>query len=275
MGNNGELTAKKLQPDGDAFLIAFSWQPGTKTFAELLENAGRIPLPPYLNRDSTENDAQTYQTVYAQYDGSVAAPTAGLHFTPRVFQSLLSKQISHEYLTLHVGAGTFKPVGKEGIAAHAMHTEQVLVTRQLIGRLINNIGNTIAVGTTSVRTLESLFVFGVKLAQNPDAKFSIQQYDPYRPDFNGDMEPVRALRQVLNLMNRNNMDVLSGDTSLMIMPGYRFKIVNGMITNFHQPRSTLMLLIAAWLGDRWLKVYNYALNNDFRFLSYGDSCLFL
>lgn len=275
MNENGMVSAKKLQKDGDSFLIEFSWQPETKTFAEVLESAGRIPLPPYLNRESIENDAKTYQTVYAHYDGSVAAPTAGLHFTERVFRSLLPKKISHAYLTLHVGAGTFKPVGQEGIAAHDMHTEQMLVSRQLIEKLIINAGKTIAVGTTCIRTLESLYIFGAKLQENPVERFSIQQYDPYQRDFNGHIEPKQALENILQLMDRNRQDVISGDTALMIMPGYRFRIVNGMITNFHQPRSTLILLIAAWLGEHWRNVYNHALAHDFRFLSYGDSCLFL
>jgi len=269
------LFAKKIQKDGDAFLIQFSWQPPETTFSEILESAGKIPLPPYLNRESIDRDAQTYQTVYAHFDGSVAAPTAGLHFTERVFERMAEKQISFEYLTLHVGAGTFKPIGEQGIAAHAMHTEQVLVSRRLIEKLIDYSGKTIAVGTTSVRTLESLYIYGVKLASNPEAPLAIKQYDSYHQSFDYNIPVEKALHNILDLMDKNRQDVISGSTSLMIAPGYNFKIVNGMITNFHQPRSTLLLLISAWLGDRWRNVYEYAFNNDFRFLSYGDSCLFL
>jgi S-adenosylmethionine:tRNA ribosyltransferase-isomerase len=269
------LFAEKIKKEGDTFLIEFSWKPAEKTFSEMLDSAGKIPLPPYLNRESIDRDVHTYQTVYAQYDGSVAAPTAGLHFTDRVFDSFAEKMITTDYLTLHVGAGTFKPVGKDGIAAHAMHTEKMLVSRKMIEKLIANHGKIIAVGTTGVRTLESLYIFGVKLKNDPLASFSIRQFDPYENDFDGKIDLQDAMGNILTLMDKTRLDVISGSTGLMIMPGYKFKVVNGMITNFHQPRSTLLLLISAWLGDHWRNVYHYALKNDFRFLSYGDSCLFL
>ncbi len=274
-GSTVTLRAEKRERTGDAWLLKFSWQPATLTFAEVLESYGRVPLPPYLHREDVESDKQRYQTVYAHYDGSVAAPTAGLHFTPRVFDSLEQKHISRDFVTLHVGAGTFKPVGREGISHHTMHTEQVLVSAGLIERLIQNTGHIIAVGTTSVRTLESLYWYGVKLGHDPQAAFHTLQFDPYRDNNNALPSAEEALRNILAHMQRHRLEYLPGSTQLMIVPGYQYRIINGMVTNFHQPRSTLLLLIAAWLGDRWKEIYDYALAHDFRFLSYGDSCLFL
>lgn len=267
------LKAEKLERTSGGFLVKFTWNPHL-TFAEVLEAAGKIPLPPYLHREAVERDSETYQTVYARYDGSVAAPTAGLHFTERVFAFLAKKNIRIANLTLHVGAGTFKPVGQEGLQHHEMHTEQVLVKRKLLQDLLDNSGKTIAVGTTSVRTLESLYWYGVKLSNDPDAEFHIHQFDPYQ-NAGSDLSTEAAISRVIDFMQRNKLETLSGATQLMIVPGYRFRIISGMITNFHQPRSTLLLLISAWLGDEWKKVYDYALGRDFRFLSYGDSCLFL
>ncbi len=273
LGSDAKLKAEKLERTTGGFLVRFIWNPQL-TFAEVLEAAGKIPLPPYLHREAVERDSQTYQTVYARYDGSVAAPTAGLHFTERVFYSLKNKNIQTANLTLHVGAGTFKPVGQEGLANHEMHTEQVLVSRTLLEELLDYQGKVIAVGTTSVRTLESLYWFGVKLENNPDAAFHIQQFDPYLNE-NENLPAEKAIQNFLAYLNRNNLETISGFTQLMIAPGYTFRMIKGMITNFHQPRSTLLLLISAWLGDDWKKVYDYAMQNDFRFLSYGDSCLFL
>ncbi|MDD2631981.1 MAG: S-adenosylmethionine:tRNA ribosyltransferase-isomerase [Bacteroidales bacterium] len=267
------LEAEKQGRDGDAFLILLKWQPQALTFSEVLELAGQVPLPPYLNREAVNSDANTYQTVYAQHNGSVAAPTAGLHFTDAVFEQLIAKNIATSHLTLHVGAGTFKPVGQEGIARHQMHTEQLVISRQLIETLLSQNGKTIAVGTTSVRTLESLYWYGVQLIHNPDAPFYVSQYDPYQ---NLPEVPVsQSLTAIADAMDRRQSPLLPGATQLLIVPGYRFNIINGMITNFHQPRSTLLLLIAAWLGPKWKEVYEYALSHQFRFLSYGDSCLFL
>jgi len=274
-GINLSIKAEKIENAGEAFLIRLTWEPKTLSFSELLEIAGKIPLPPYLNREAVELDQTRYQTVYAHYDGSVAAPTAGLHFTGLVFDALELKRISHDHLTLHVGAGTFKPVGKEGIANHEMHSEQLLIKRSTIHNLITNAGSIIAVGTTSVRTLESLYWFGVKLKLNPDAIFEIGQTDPYLAEYQTELPSGEALTEVVAFMKQNNLEYLSGSTRLMIIPGYRFRIIRGMITNFHQPGSTLLLLIAAWLGESWKEIYDYALKNDFRFLSYGDSCLFL
>lgn len=267
------LEAEKQGREGDAFLILLKWQPQALTFSQVLELAGQVPLPPYLNREAVSSDAQTYQTVYAQHNGSVAAPTAGLHFTNAVFEQLTAKNITTSHLTLHVGAGTFKPVGQEGIARHQMHTEQIVIARQLIETLLSQNGKTIAVGTTSVRTLESLYWYGMHLIHNPDATFYVSQYDPYQnlPE----VSALQSLTAILDAMDRRQSPMLSGTTQLLIAPGYRFKIINGMITNFHQPRSTLLLLIAAWLGPKWKEIYEYALNHQFRFLSYGDSCLFL
>ncbi|HZK09250.1 MAG TPA: S-adenosylmethionine:tRNA ribosyltransferase-isomerase [Bacteroidales bacterium] len=267
------LEAEKQGRDGDAFLILLKWQPEELTFSEVLDLAGQVPLPPYLNREAVSSDAQTYQTVYAQHDGSVAAPTAGLHFTEAVFEQLAAKNIATSHLTLHVGAGTFKPVGQEGIARHQMHTEQLIISRQLIETVLSQNGKIIAVGTTSVRTLESLYWHGVQLIHNPEAPFYVSQYDPYQ-NF-PEVSVLQALTAIADAMDRRQSPLLSGTTQLLIAPGYRFKIIDGMITNFHQPRSTLLLLIAAWLGIKWEEIYQYALDHEFRFLSYGDSCLFL
>ena len=270
-----ELSAEIVERSGEAFLIQFNWQPQDLTFAEILEQAGKIPLPPYLHREAVESDKIRYQTVYAINDGSVAAPTAGLHFTDEVFKSLQQKNINFDYLTLHVGAGTFKPVGEDGLENHEMHTEQVLINRHLIKKLVENLGKVIAVGTTSVRTLESLYWFGVKLESDKTAIFKINQFDPYGEMSAIDLPVEKALQNVLDHLTESRTEHVSGSTQLMIMPGYKYRMINGMVTNFHQPRSTLLLLIAAWLGDEWKEIYDYALDNDFRFLSYGDSCLFL
>lgn len=267
------LTIENIQKSGDAYDLKFNWQPAEMTFAEVLENAGKIPLPPYLNRNAVESDNDQYQTVYAQYDGSVAAPTAGLHFTSELFQTLETKNIIAEYLTLHVGAGTFKPVGREGVSAHNMHSEQVIVTKRMIEKLIKFQGNIVAVGTTSVRTLESLYWFGLKLEENQHAPFLIRQFDPY--EMEGKLPVERALKNILNHMESAGLEHLAGSTQLMIAPGYEYRMIIGMVTNFHQPRSTLLLLISAWLGPKWKEIYDFALENDFRFLSFGDACLFL
>ena len=269
------LKVEMLSHEGDSFILKFAWQPEILTFAEVLEVAGKVPLPPYLHREANPSDALTYQTVYARYEGSVAAPTAGLHFTPGIFQTLKNRQISHDYVTLHVGAGTFKPVGDEGLEKHEMHTEQIVVNKQTIEKLIENQGKILAVGTTSVRTLESLFWYGVKLEKEPDAGFLIHQFDPYHAEFAGEISTEKALQNIIKMMNARGICQIHGFTQLMIVPGYKYRLISGMVTNFHQPQSTLLLLIAAWLGDSWKDIYNYALNHEFRFLSYGDACLFV
>ncbi|HPE33234.1 MAG TPA: S-adenosylmethionine:tRNA ribosyltransferase-isomerase [Bacteroidales bacterium] len=268
------LRSLKIGRVDDAFEIKFSWEPEELSFAEVLEAAGKIPLPPYLNRGAVDSDYEQYQTVFALHEGSVAAPTAGLHFTPRLLERLNQRSIFTDYLTLHVGAGTFKPVGREGLKAHNMHIEQISISRHLIENLLKHSGNVIAVGTTSVRALESLYWYGVKLEYNKDAVFKTEQFDPYLLD-QPKLTLNQAFQNVLKRMHQSASDILTGSTQLMIVPGYDYKVINGMITNFHQPRSTLLLLIAAWLGDKWKEIYDFALKNNFRFLSYGDACLFL
>ena len=268
------LTATRHETVGNAWLVDFQWT-GGMSFAEVIEAAGVIPLPPYLGREAEASDAERYQTVYAHYDGSVAAPTAGLHFTPAVFDALQDKGIATEYITLHVGAGTFKPVSSDTIGEHEMHVEKVQVTAENLRHVISHVGRPlIAVGTTSVRTLESLYWFGVQLHRHPDLPaMHIDQWDPYTLD--GSLSCVDAYANVLRWMERHDTDRLDGETQLMIAPGYRYHVVDGLVTNFHQPKSTLLLLVSALIGDRWRDCYRFALDHGFRFLSYGDSCLFL
>ena len=265
------LTATRREAVGNAWLVDFDWT-GGMSFAEVIEAAGVIPLPPYLGREAEADDSRRYQTVYAEYDGSVAAPTAGLHFTPELLEQLQKQGVDTEFVTLHVGAGTFKPVSTDTIGEHEMHTEHVVVERSLIEQLRHNTRTLVAVGTTSVRTLESLYWFGVRLATEPDKEMQVGQWDPYS------LTPLprsEALDNVLQYLDRQHSDTLIGETRLMIAPGYNYRIVDGLVTNFHQPKSTLLLLVSALIGDRWRDCYRYALDHGFRFLSYGDSCLFL
>ena len=270
------LSAERIKTTGDSHLVRFSWNNPQVTFAELLDAAGILPIPPYLHRETRESDLQTYQTVYSKIKGSVAAPTAGLHFTPQVLAGLDAKGFTREEVTLHVGAGTFKPVKSEVIGDHEMHTEFISVRRSAIENIRTNLGRIIAVGTTSVRTLESLYYMGRTLVNNPDAtseELVVTQWTPYH-----DTEEVtthEALTALLDYLDRNQTDTLLSATQIMIAPGYEFKIVKGIITNFHQPKSTLLLLISAFVNGNWKSIYNYALDNDFRFLSYGDSSLLL
>ena len=270
------LSAERIKTTGDSHLVRFSWNNPQVTFAELLDAAGILPIPPYLHRETRESDLQTYQTVYSKIKGSVAAPTAGLHFTPEVLAGLDAKGFTREEVTLHVGAGTFKPVKSEVIGDHEMHTEFISVRRSAIESIRTNLGRIIAVGTTSVRTLESLYYMGRTLVNNPDAtseELVVTQWTPYH-----DTEEVtahEALTALLDYLDRNQTDTLLSATQIMIAPGYEFKIVKGIITNFHQPKSTLLLLISAFVNGNWKSIYNYALDNDFRFLSYGDSSLLL
>lgn len=271
---NEVLLAEKIKMDGDAWWIRFSWQRKNRSWAEILEEAGRVPLPPYIKREDEPDDKLRYQTVFAERDGSVAAPTAGLHFTDRIFEALDARNIQRIYLTLHVGAGTFKPVNSERIQQHEMHQEQVLVSRDELRKLLKSTKEkTIAVGTTSVRTLESLYWYANALAKNPDALFFIDQWQPYNY-YDALLTREEALQMLIHKLNKEDRQYLQGATSLMIVPGYEYKMIGGMITNFHQPKSTLLLLVAAFLGDNWKKAYQFALDNNFRFLSYGDSCLF-
>lgn len=268
------LTATRREAQGNAWIVDFRWT-GQVPFATLIDQAGVIPLPPYLHRASEASDNERYQTVYAMHEGSVAAPTAGLHFTEAVFDSLRRAGIETDFVTLHVGAGTFKPVSTNTIGEHEMHVEKVLIARSLIEHVLSHQGKPlVAVGTTSVRTLESLYWFGVKLLANPNlTDMQIRQWDPYQ--LAQTVSTSQALQQVLHWMDKQQTAHLLGDTQLLIAPGYHYHIVDGLITNFHQPKSTLLLLVAALIGDGWRECYRYALSHDFRFLSYGDSCLLL
>jgi S-adenosylmethionine:tRNA ribosyltransferase-isomerase len=266
---NAEMDGKS----GNAFIIRFSWDKPVN-FADIIEAAGNMPIPPYLNRPADETDKDRYQTMYAKIDGSVAAPTAGLHFTKEVLSQLQKKNISTSELTLHVGAGTFQPVKSEQVADHEMHTETVVVNLQFIQHLLSHRNHIIAVGTTSVRSLESLYWLGVKINQIRSGDLlHVDQWEPYLT--NMDIPVSDSLINLLSLMKANHLEQLTFTTSLIIVPGYRFRLINGMLTNFHQPQSTLLLLVGAFLGSDWKKVYDYALKNNFRFLSYGDSNLYL
>ena len=275
-GKTITLCATRGECRGTSHWIDFEWDDDSLTFADVLEAVGELPIPPYLNRETQESDKQTYQTVYSKIKGSVAAPTAGLHFTERVLKALDEKGIDREELTLHVGAGTFKPVKSEEIEGHEMHTEYISVNKRTIEKLIAHGGKTIAVGTTSVRTLESLYYIGIKIHQNPEAnqdELHVKQWMPYEP--HPALTPVESLQNILDYLNRHGMEALHTSTQIIIAPGYEYKIVKKIVTNFHQPQSTLLLLVSAFVKGDWKKIYDYALSHDFRFLSYGDSSLLI
>lgn len=265
------LTSERTGLHGTSHIIRFEWG-GNYTWAEVLDAIGELPIPPYLNRKTQESDKRTYQTVYSKIKGSVAAPTAGLHFTNRVLQAIDDAGIDREELTLHVGAGTFKPVKSEEIGGHDMHTEHIAVSRQTIEKLLAHGGKAIAVGTTSVRTLESLYYMGVMAAEGKE-DLHVPQWMPY--EYTGGMTVTDTLIALLQYMDRHHLDVLQSSTQIIIAPGYSYHIVNRIVTNFHQPQSTLLLLVSAFLKGDWRKVYDYALSHDFRFLSYGDSSLLI
>ena len=265
------LEAERLETNGNTSFIKFSWNNGV-SFAEVLDLLGELPIPPYLNRKTQESDKTTYQTVYSKVKGSVAAPTAGLHFTPEVISALHTRGIKTMELTLHVGAGTFQPVKAEEIGGHAMHAEKIEVSKVFIENLIENLGNIVAVGTTSVRTLESLYYLGVQL-HNGDTSLLVNQWEPYESE--KALSARESLEAILNYMEKSQSNILYATTQIMIVPGYKFNIVNVLITNFHQPKSTLLLLLAAFIGEKWRELYEYALNNDYRFLSYGDSSVLI
>lgn len=276
-GEEVTLSAEKKESHGDSHRIEFTWDNPKYTFADLLDAAGVLPIPPYLHRETEKSDLVTYQTVYSKIKGSVAAPTAGLHFTPEVLADVDAHGIGREEVTLHVGAGTFKPVKSETIEGHEMHTEFISVRRSSIERIQKNLGKIIAVGTTSVRTLESLYYIGVKLASHPDAtseELVVNQWMPYE-EANNQIPVADALQLILDYLDRHQADKLVTATQIIIAPGYEFKVVRGIITNFHQPKSTLLLLISAFVKGNWRTIYDYALSHDFRFLSYGDSSLLL
>lgn len=273
------LTAERGACHGTSHWVDFRWNNPEVTFADILEVFGELPIPPYLNRETQESDKETYQTVYSKIKGSVAAPTAGLHFTPRVLDALRGKGVEPEELTLHVGAGTFKPVKSEEIEGHEMHTEYISVNRSTLEKLVAHEGKAIAVGTTSVRTLESLYHIGVTLLNNPDATeedLHVKQWQPYEMTPETVATPaVDALRAIIAYLDRHHMETLHTSTQIIIAPGYEYRIVKAMVTNFHQPQSTLLLLVSAFLHGDWRKIYDYALAHDFRFLSYGDSSLLI
>lgn len=273
------LTAERGACHGTSHWVDFRWNNPEITFADILEVFGELPIPPYLNRETQESDKETYQTVYSKIKGSVAAPTAGLHFTPRVLDALREKGVALEELTLHVGAGTFKPVKSEEIEGHEMHTEYISVNRSTLEKLVAHEGKAIAVGTTSVRTLESLYHIGVTLLHNPNATeedLHVKQWQPYETALETAATPaVDALQAIIAYLDRHHMETLHSSTQIIITPGYEYRIVKAMVTNFHQPQSTLLLLVSAFLHGDWRKIYDYALAHDFRFLSYGDSSLLI
>ena len=275
------LRAYKEQSFGNTFAVRFEWDEAHVSFAEILDAIGELPIPPYLNRKTEESDKTTYQTVYSRIKGSVAAPTAGLHFTDRVLNDLRARGIETDEVTLHVGAGTFLPVKTEDANEHVMHSEFIAVPRQTIAHIQSKLGHIVAVGTTSMRTLESLYFIGRKLSLSPSLPcgeggfLQVGQFEPYEEDSlpSGRVGVGQSLQAILDWMDATGQDTLHASTQIMIKPGYRFRIVDQLITNFHQPKSTLLLLVSAFVGGDWKTIYDYALNHDFRFLSYGDSSI--
>jgi len=269
------LTAEKVASAGLSHTIRFEWDNALLTFADILDKVGELPIPPYLNRATQEADKETYQTVYAKIKGSVAAPTAGLHFTDSVLADLAQHGIGAAEVTLHVGAGTFQPVKSDEIGDHKMHAEMISVTKSTVELLLKNPESVIAVGTTSVRTLESLYFIGRQLILNHgQSDFLVAQWEPYQESEAFPTTEV-ALQELVNYMDLNRLAKINAATRIIIAPGYKFHVVKGLITNFHQPRSTLLLLISAFVGNDWKKIYDFAFNHEFRFLSYGDSSLLL
>ena len=275
-GKEITLTVRRQEMHQTSYKVDFEWNDNSISFAEIIDAVGELPIPPYLNRNTEESDKITYQTVYSKIKGSVAAPTAGLHFTQEVLDAIDQKKIIREEITLHVGAGTFKPVKSKEIEGHMMHTEFFSVKKTTIEKLIHYHASAIAVGTTSVRTLESLYYIGCKLANNPEYSSELLHVDQWEPyDMHYQLSPIEALQQIMDYMERNHLNVLQADTQIIIAPGYDYKIVKMLITNFHQPQSTLLLLVSAFVNGDWRRIYDYALANDFRFLSYGDSSLLI
>ena len=270
------LEAERKKRNDQYSEIEFSWTPSTLPFATVLEAAGEIPLPPYLHRDAEPEDRDRYQTVFAKYDGSVAAPTAGLHFTKPLLASLRQQGFDLDEVTLHVGAGTFRPVATPTIGEHVMHSETIIVRKSFLENLRQHLqGDIIPVGTTSTRTLESLYWIGMMLLeQGMELRdIHVDQWTPYQP--HPQLSAQEAIQKIIDYLNLHELTRLEASTALMIAPGYHYRIITGLITNFHQPKSTLLLLVSALIGEKWKEAYRFALENDFRFLSYGDSCLFL
>ena len=255
--------------------VHFMWEPEDRSFAEILGLSGIVPLPPYLKREPVPADKLRYQTIYSKNDGAVAAPTAGLHFTKKIIQEIASKNHTTDYITLHVSAGTFRPIQENDILKHDMHTESIIVSKNNVMNVLASLGNIIAVGTTSVRTLETIYWYGVKLLQRKGEGFFIEKLFPYTYNNNNLPEVHEALEAVIHFMDEKGLEELHGNTQIFIFPGYEFKLCNGLITNYHMPRSTLMLLVAAFVGDDWKRIYDVALATDYRFLSYGDTSLLI
>lgn len=269
-GEQVTLRAEKGEQTGNTFAVRFSWDNPRLSFAELLDAVGELPIPPYLNRKTEESDKTTYQTVYSRIKGSVAAPTAGLHFTTAVLDDLRRRGIRTTELTLHVGAGTFQPVKTEDANAHTMHTEIIAVPRAAIADILANLGHIVAVGTTSMRTLESLYFLG-EMVQRGEQELHVPQFAPYEGSH--PLTAAEAFQALLDYLDRTGQQTLHAETQIMIEPGYVFRVVDQLITNFHQPKSTLLLLVSAFVGGDWHTIYDYALSHDFRFLSYGDSSI--
>ncbi len=270
------VEAMLKQRVGTSVVVEFSWKPVDMVFADIIDLTGELPIPPYLNRQTEEGDKTTYQTVYSKIKGSVAAPTAGLHFTERVLNDIRSKGIDTTEITLHVGAGTFRPVKSEKIGEHDMHSEAFAVSKQTIEEILRHNCSVVAVGTTSVRTIESLYYIGAMLSENPlleEEDVAVEQWQPYDREYT--IDEKSALEAIVAWMNRHQLEVINTTTRIIIAPGYRFHYVKRLITNFHQPQSTLLLLISAFVGGDWRSIYTYALDNDFRFLSYGDSSILM
>lgn len=277
-GKEVTLVAERKEDVHKSYRVDFSWDASDVSWAELLDAVGELPIPPYLNRETQESDKTTYQTVYSKIKGSVAAPTAGLHFTPEVLADIDRHGIDREELTLHVGAGTFKPVKSEEIQDHEMHTEYICVHRQTLEKLIRHETKAIAVGTTSVRTLESLYYIGVKLEKTLDLseeELHVRQWEPYENAVAKPITPLKAIENILAYLDKHGLSALHASTQIIIAPGYEYNIVKMLVTNFHQPQSTLLLLVSAFVHGDWRKIYDYALAHDFRFLSYGDSSLLI
>ncbi|WP_439582293.1 S-adenosylmethionine:tRNA ribosyltransferase-isomerase [Dyadobacter bucti] len=270
--NSRQVILKVDYADYEKNHVRLSWDKDL-VFLEIVQALGEIPLPPYLNRETEEADKQTYQTVYANHDGAVAAPTAGLHFTERIFQQLEAKGIQKSFLTLHVGAGTFQPIKVSSVTEHRMHSEQIVFTRKVIGELLENRNMIVPVGTTSMRSLESLYWFGVKLYRSETTEFHIEKLYPYPFDEHELPSAKESLQAIADYMDSSKLDFLVGETEIFIFPGYQFRLCKGLITNYHQPGSTLILLVAALVGERWKGIYSEAMDNGYRFLSYGDSSL--
>ena len=276
-GEEVTLFAEKGEQTGNTFAVKFSWKGVAVSFAEILDAVGELPIPPYLNRKTEESDKTTYQTVYSRIKGSVAAPTAGLHFTNKVLNGLRARGVQTAEVTLHVGAGTFQPVKVADANQHTMHTEIIAVPKATIQTIISNLGHIVAVGTTSMRTLESLYFLGEKLCigdripDSGDSRLSVSQFEPYEKEYT--LSTREALQAIVDYLDSTEQDVLHAETQIMIKPGYQFRVVDQLITNFHQPKSTLLLLVSAFVEGDWYTIYDYALSHDFRFLSYGDSSI--